>query len=79
MKEQYGLSDREYQVLLHVALGLTNDQIARVMFRSVKTVKTQLQTAFLKLGVSNRVQAAYLTWEAHPIVRSADVQEAVRA
>lgn len=63
MREQYGLSEREYEVLLHVALGMTNAEIGQATFRATKTVKTQLATAMRKLGVKNRTQAAYVVWE----------------
>lgn len=71
MREQYGLSPREYEVLLLVALGLTNADVARTLFVAEKTAKAQLSTAMRKLGVKNRVQAAYLTWEScRPQLRS---------
>jgi DNA-binding NarL/FixJ family response regulator len=52
------------QVLRHVALGQTNQQIARAVGLTANTVKTYLQTAARKLGAGNRTQAAMLAREA---------------
>lgn len=52
------LSSREWQVLEHLARGLTNAQIAETMVVSENTVKFHLQNIFQKLGVNNRTEAA---------------------
>jgi DNA-binding NarL/FixJ family response regulator len=52
------LSPREMTVLRLVAVGATNDEIARELFLSAKTVKFYLSAIFRKLGVANRTQAA---------------------
>ncbi len=52
-----GLTRREYDVVRHVALGETNREIAGAMYLSPNTVKTYLQSALLKLGARNRVEA----------------------
>ncbi|MGW4352337.1 response regulator transcription factor [Nocardia sp. NPDC004582] len=51
------LSSREAEVLGHVARGLTNADIGRLLHISETTVKTHLQRAFTKLGVSDRTAA----------------------
>jgi DNA-binding NarL/FixJ family response regulator len=51
-------SHRERQVLGQVAAGLTNSQIAAALFLSESTVKSHLSTAFAKLGVHSRKEAA---------------------
>jgi len=53
-----GLTPRESQVLSHVALGLSNDEIARSLTISVETVKEHVQNLLRKLAVSDRTQAA---------------------
>jgi DNA-binding NarL/FixJ family response regulator len=53
-------SHRERQVLDHVAAGLTNSEIAESLFLSESTVKSHLSTAFAKLGVRSRKEAAAL-------------------
>ena len=51
------LSEREIVVLACLCEGATNDQIARTLSVSLKTVKSQLSSVFRKLGVSNRTEA----------------------
>lgn len=57
------LSHRERQVLTHVSEGLTNAQIAEELFLSESTVKSHLSSAFAKLGVNSRREAATLFLE----------------
>ena len=52
------LSRRELDVLQLLAAGATNDDIARTLFLSEKTVKSHLSSIFRKLAVTNRTQAA---------------------
>ena len=52
------LSEREKEVLIQVARGLTNQQIAESLFMSISTVKTHIQNIFQKLDLPNRTEAA---------------------
>jgi len=52
------LTQRETDILEHLAEGKSNREIARALFLSEKTVKAHLAAVFRKLGVSNRTQAA---------------------
>jgi len=52
------LSQREREVLLLVAQGLANKQIARRLSISEKTVKAHLTNVFRTIGVTDRTQAA---------------------
>jgi DNA-binding NarL/FixJ family response regulator len=52
------LSDRQREVLEQVALGRSNDEIARRLFISRNTVKFHLREIYTRLGVHNRVEAA---------------------
>lgn len=52
-----GLTPREYEILRHVAMGETNPEIAAAMNLSRYTVKTYLQSALMKLGARNRIDA----------------------
>jgi DNA-binding NarL/FixJ family response regulator len=52
------LTEREAQVLRHMAGGLTNKQIAVEMEISYETVKEHVQHVLGKLGLSDRTQAA---------------------
>jgi len=51
------LTPREMEVLLAVAQGKSNDEIARALVISEKTVKTHLGKVFSKLQVNGRAQA----------------------
>ena len=53
-----GLSDQERRILGHIADGLTNRQIAEVMFLSEKTVKNYVSNLLSKLGFRRRTEAA---------------------
>lgn len=52
-----GLTERESQVLVLVAEGLTNKEIATSLYLSVETVKTHVRQVLAKLSVRNRVEA----------------------
>jgi DNA-binding NarL/FixJ family response regulator len=52
------LTPREIGILRLVAMGETNQQIARKLFISVSTVKRHVRHIEEKLGVRDRVQAA---------------------
>jgi DNA-binding NarL/FixJ family response regulator len=51
------LSERELDVLNHVAAGLSNKQIATRLDISEKTVRNHLNRIFSKLSVTNRTEA----------------------
>jgi two-component system nitrate/nitrite response regulator NarL len=51
------LTDRERDVLRHLALGESNKAIADVLCVSEETVKTHVGHILSKLGVENRAQA----------------------
>jgi two-component system, NarL family, nitrate/nitrite response regulator NarL len=53
----HGLTQREYEILRHVAMGQTNPEIAAALGLTRNTVKTYLQNALAKLGARNRVEA----------------------
>ncbi|MDG4831552.1 response regulator transcription factor [Solwaraspora sp. WMMD1047] len=58
------LSDREREVLVLVAQGLSNAEIGARLWVSEGTVKTHLYRVFAKLGCDNRVRAAMLAQRA---------------
>jgi len=51
------LSEREQEVLAHIAAGRSAPEIADLVFLSPATVKGHLQTLYEKLGVSDRAAA----------------------
>ncbi|HEV3469662.1 MAG TPA: LuxR C-terminal-related transcriptional regulator [Pyrinomonadaceae bacterium] len=52
------LSERELEVLRHVARGLSNQEIADKLFISAGTVKRHMSNIYQKLDVHNRTQAS---------------------
>ncbi|WP_328678039.1 response regulator transcription factor [Streptomyces sp. NBC_01261] len=52
-----GLTAREAEVLLLIAEGLTNQEIARALHVSTATVKTHINNLFAKTGLKDRAQA----------------------
>ena len=56
--DQIQLTQRESQVLRHLALGLSNKEIGRALEISVETVKEHVQNVLRKLAVNDRTKAA---------------------
>jgi DNA-binding NarL/FixJ family response regulator len=52
-----GLTARETEVLVLIAEGLTNQEIARALHVSTATVKTHINNLFAKTGLKDRAQA----------------------
>ncbi len=59
------LSFREKQILGMVVMGLTNSQIGGRLYLAESTVKSHLSSAFTKLGVRSRSEAAALILDPH--------------
>ena len=53
-----GLSARESSVLALVASGMANDQVARRLGISARTVNKHLEHVYTKVGARNRTEAA---------------------
>jgi ATP/maltotriose-dependent transcriptional regulator MalT len=60
-----GLSAREAEVLRLVAGGLSNDDIARKLVLSVRTVERHVANIYIKIGASGRTGRAIATAWAH--------------
>jgi DNA-binding NarL/FixJ family response regulator len=57
------LTEREEQVLITIARGRTNAEIARELNISLSTVKTHVASLMAKLGARNRVEVAMWAYE----------------
>ena len=60
LAERHALTAREAEVLLWIARGKPNRDIAEILSLSPRTVNKHLETIFSKLGVENRASAAVL-------------------
>jgi DNA-binding NarL/FixJ family response regulator/class 3 adenylate cyclase len=63
-KSVTGLSERETEVLTHIARGLTNTELAETLFISEATVKTHVRNLLAKLDARDRVQLVVFAYEA---------------
>lgn len=59
------LTDREHDVLLLLAQGMSNDDIAGELVVEVSTVKSHLARMLPKLGVRSRLQAVVWAYQNH--------------
>jgi DNA-binding NarL/FixJ family response regulator len=58
------LTPREREVLIEVATGLSNDEIAEKLYMSPSTAKTHATRAMTKLGARDRAQLVVIAYEA---------------
>lgn len=56
-KNEYGLTDRELEVLALIVEGLNNMQISKKLYITLATTKAHVHSILQKLYVSNRTQA----------------------
>lgn len=57
------LTEREREVLLLIARGLSNQELAEQLFIADNTVKTHVKRIFTKLGARDRAQAIVMAYE----------------
>jgi len=62
--ERGGLTEREREILVLVAHGLSNDDIAERLYVSPLTAKTHVNRAMTKLNVRDRAQLVVLAYQA---------------
>ncbi|MBC2774062.1 response regulator transcription factor [Rhizobium sp. AQ_MP] len=58
LRERFGLTHRESEVLLWIAKGKANRDIGEILGLSARTVNKHLEQIYSKLGVENRASAA---------------------
>ena len=51
------ITNREKEVLIHLAKGNTNKEISKILMLSTSTVRNHISNIFTKLKISNRSQA----------------------
>lgn len=66
------LTEREREVLVLIARGLSNREIATDLTVGIETVKTHVKRVFMKLGVRDRAQAVAVAYEARVVVPGRD-------
>jgi len=72
------LTPRERVVLVHLMDGLTAEQICQTEYVGLATVRTQIQSILMKLGVKNQgaaVAAAYARVWPEDVCRDTAIQE----
>ncbi len=60
LRERFGLTEREAEVLFWLTQGKTNADIALILTLSKRTVNKHLEQVFQKMGVDNRTAAAVM-------------------
>lgn len=64
LRESYGLTAREAEVLIWISAGKSNRDIGEILDISARTVNKHLEQIFVKLGVENRASAAAMAVQA---------------
>ncbi len=67
------LTERELEILIFLAKGMSNNDIACALSVTEKTVKTHVSNVLSKLNVKSRTQAAVYAWQSG-IVKPGSVQ-----
>jgi DNA-binding NarL/FixJ family response regulator len=57
------LTEREREVLVAIAAGSSNIEIAETLFVGAATIKSHVSSILTKLGLSNRAQAVAFAYE----------------
>ena len=66
-REDYDITKREYEILVLVAKGLSNQEIADSLFLSLGTIKNAISLLLQKLDLRDRTQMVIFAYENHII------------
>ena len=61
--KELNISNREYEVLIEIANGLSNKEIANKLFLSESTIKTHVSNILVKLNAKRRTHAIQIAKE----------------
>jgi DNA-binding NarL/FixJ family response regulator len=61
--EDIKLTPREIEIIHFVGLGLTNQEIAKILFLSPQTIKSHIKNVLWKVNARNRTHMVSLAWE----------------
>jgi DNA-binding NarL/FixJ family response regulator len=67
-----GLTEREGEVLMHLARGRSNAEMAAELFLGEATIKTHVSNVLMKLGVRDRIHAVIWAYEHGLVTPSSD-------
>jgi DNA-binding NarL/FixJ family response regulator len=71
-EKEFMLTNREVEILVLVAKGKNNREIAEAIFVSENTVKAHLQSILRKLGVHSRIEAAIMARDKGIVIKQKD-------
>ncbi len=71
-QELAGLTERELEILTHIGLGLTNEEIGKALFLSPETARTYVSRLLTKLAARDRAQLVVLAHRAGLVDPTAD-------
>jgi DNA-binding NarL/FixJ family response regulator len=63
---QHGLTDRETDIVLLIASGMTNQEIADRLHLSINSIKSYVRSGYKKMGVLTRAQAVLWVYRQAP-------------
>jgi two-component system response regulator DegU len=67
--DQFGLTQRELEIINYIACGQTNKEIAEKLFISEKTVKNHVSSILRKMGLDDRTQVAIYAYKRGLVAR----------
>lgn len=63
IQEEFGLSEKEINITIHIAKGLTNKEISQQLFLAEGTVKNNISNILSKLALRDRTQIAIFAFQ----------------